>query len=93
MNKLKFRFLLPTCILLILPNFQVLSQNQHLYRFIINKEKQHAKVAFVTLVKEELQDGEYEIEFNISSLPSWQVGMNYYFSREIYLDHLEFNHP
>ena len=93
MNKLKFRFLLPTCILAILVNFQVLSQNQSSYRFIINKEKQQAKVAFLTLVKEELQDGEYKVEFNISSLPGWQVGMNYYFSREIYLDHLKFNHP
>ena len=83
MKKIIDRYLFIISTNLKLPKILVLSQNQSSYRFIINKEKQQAKVAFLTLVKEELQDGEYKVEFNISSLPGWQVGMNYYFSREI----------
>ena len=86
MNKLKYRFLLPTCILAILVNFQVLSQNQSSYCFIINKEKQQAKVALLTLVKEELPSGEYKVEFKMSFLHSLLSDVNYYFLKEIYLD-------
>lgn len=54
MNKLKIKFVISTCPLLILPNFQVFSQNQHLYHFVINNKEQQAKIALVILVKEEL---------------------------------------
>jgi hypothetical protein len=89
MNKLKFRFLLPTCILLIPPNFQVLSQNQSLYRFIINKKEQRAKFALVTLVKEVLHNGEYKVDFNLSSMLGLQPGINNFFLAEIYLSQLK----
>ena len=90
MNEHNVKCLFPTCLLLILPNIQVLSQNQSLYRFIINKKEQQAKFALLTLVNEELPAGEYEAEFNISSLHNLQVGIKQYLSIEIYLHPLIF---
>ena len=86
MNKLKFRFLFPTCILLIPPNFQVFSQNQSSNHFIINKKEQQAIFAFLLLVKEELPNREYKVEFNASSLHSLHSEVNNYFLTEIYLN-------
>jgi hypothetical protein len=63
MNIIIDRYLFIISILLILPNIQVLSQNQSLYCFLINKKEQQAMIALLTLVKEELQNGEYKIEF------------------------------
>lgn len=90
MNKLKIKFVIPTCSLLILTNCQVLSQNQSLYRFIINKKEQQATFAPTALVKKELHDREYEIEFNISSMLGLQPGLNNFFLAKIYLSQLKF---
>ena len=90
MNEHNVKCLFPTCLLLILPNIQVLSQNQSLYRFIINKKEHQAKIALVTLVKEELDDRGYKAKFNISSLHNLQVGIKQYLSIEIYLHPLIF---
>jgi len=73
-----------------LPKIQVLSQLQSLYRFIINKKEQQATFALTTLVKKELHDGEYEMEFNISSLLGLQPGINNFFLAKIYLSQLKF---
>ena len=87
MNKLKIKFIILTCLLLILPDTQVLSQKQSLYRFIFNKSKKPASVAFGTLVNEFLSRTKYDIKFNILSLPDLQLGINHDFLTEIYVDH------
>jgi hypothetical protein len=66
MNKIIDRYLFIIYILPIPLNFQILSQNQSSYRFIISKKEQQAKFALLTLVKEELHNGEYKVEFNTS---------------------------
>lgn len=86
MNKLKIKFVIPTCLLLIQRNIQVLSQNQSLYRFVINKKEQQAKIALLTLVKEELHNVEYKVDFNLSSMLGLQPGIDNYFLTEIYLN-------
>lgn len=68
MNKIIDRYLFIISILLILPNIQVFSQNQSLYCFLINKKEQQAIIALLTLVNEELPAGEYEVEFNTSTI-------------------------
>ena len=82
MNKLKIKFVIPTCLLLIQRNIQVLSQNQSLYRFVINKKEQQAKFALLTLVKEELPNVEHKVDFNMSLLHSLQSTSTIIFSRK-----------
>jgi len=66
MNKIIDSYLFIISKNLKLPKIQVLSQNQSSYRFIISKKEQQAKFALLTLVKEELHNGEYKVEFNTS---------------------------
>lgn len=68
MNKLKIKFVFSTCLLLILPNIQVLSQNQSSYRLINNKSEELANSAFETIVNKVLLPSEYDVEFNTSSI-------------------------
>ena len=86
MNKLKIKFRIQTCLFLILPDTQDLSRNKTLYRFIFNKSKKLASVAFGTLVNEFLSRSKYDIKFNNSSLSGLQLGINHDFLAEIYLD-------
>jgi hypothetical protein len=89
MNKIIDRYLFIIYILPIPLNFQVLSQNHSLYRFVINKKEQQAKFALLTLVKEELPAGEYEVEFKTSSLSGRQAGINPHPVSGIYLYQLK----
>ena len=86
MKKIIDRYLFIISTNLKLPKIQVLSQNQSSYRFIISKKEQQAKIALLTLVKEELPNEEYKVEINISSQHCLQSEVNYYFLTEIYLE-------
>ena len=79
MNKLKIKFIIQTCLLLILPATQVLLQNRSLYRFIISKEEQKATFVLVVLVNEFLLPREHDIRFNTSSINyRHSSGINFY---------------
>jgi hypothetical protein len=87
MNKIIDRYLFIIYILPIPLNFQVLSQNHSLYRFVINKKEQQAKFALLTLVKEELPTGEYEAEFNISFINHLLSSGIYLYQLKVYTAH------
>jgi hypothetical protein len=86
MKKIIDRYLFIISTNLKLPKIQFFSRNQSSYRFIISKKEQQAKFALLTLVKEELPNREYKVEFNMSFLHSLQSEVNHYFLTEIYLD-------
>ncbi|MCW8810556.1 MAG: hypothetical protein OQJ93_04910 [Ignavibacteriaceae bacterium] len=89
MNKRKVTFLFAICLLLILLNIQVFSQNPISSSVIINDEERQSNSAFVTLVNEELPTGEHDLEFNTSSPPSRQAGINHHHSLGIYFYQLK----
>jgi len=92
MNKIIDRYLFIISILLKLPNIQVLSQNQSSYRFIINKKEQQAKIALLTLVKEELHNGEYKVAFSAKG-GSASGGNTYSLSSGVYFYQLKIRDP
>ena len=90
MKKIIDRYLFIISTNLKLTKIQVLSQNQSSYHFIISKKEQQAKFALLTLVKEELPNREYKLEFNMSFLPGCQASSEHYFFTGIYLYRLKF---
>lgn len=74
MNKLKIKFVISTCLLLILPNIQVLSQNQSSYRLINNKSEELASSALKTLVNKVFPHSEYKVEFSAKGGPAFSGG-------------------
>jgi len=79
MNKIIDSYLFIISKNLKLPKIQVLSQNQSSYRFIISKKEQQAKIALLTLVKEELPAGEFEEDFNVDQLSGVEISRGVYF--------------
>ena len=79
MKKIIDRYLFIISKNLKLPKIQVLSQNQSSHRFIISKKEQQAKIALLTLVKEELPAGEYEEDFKVDQLSRVEISSRAYF--------------
>jgi len=80
-------FLLPIWKLLLLLNIQVFSENQISHPVVINKEEKQANSVFVTLVNEELPTGEYEVEFNTSTMKHHPSSGIYFYQLKVYPAH------
>lgn len=87
MNKLKIKFIIPTCLPLIQSNIQVLSQNQSLYCFINNKSEELASSAFETSANEVLHPRENNVRFNSSSINLCPSPGIFLYQLEVYSTH------